>query len=26
MVGVLGQYLGGRIADRVPPERALMVL
>ena len=26
MVGVLGQYLGGRIADRVPPERGLLVL
>ena len=25
-VGVLGQYLGGRIADRVPPERGLMAL
>ncbi|MFC5134276.1 MULTISPECIES: MFS transporter [Haloferacaceae] len=26
MVGVPGQYLGGRIADRMPPERALMYL
>jgi MFS family permease len=26
MVGVLGQYLGGRIADRIPPERGLMIL
>ncbi|WP_435074899.1 MFS transporter [Halorubrum sp. HHNYT27] len=26
MVGVFGQYLGGRIADRMPPERGLMVL
>ncbi|WP_280588488.1 MFS transporter [Halorubrum sp. Boch-26] len=25
MVGVLGQYLGGRIADRMPPERGLMI-
>jgi len=25
-VGVFGQYLGGRIADRVPPERGLMGL
>ncbi|TKX86462.1 MFS transporter, partial [Halorubrum sp. SS5] len=25
-VGVLGQYLGGRIADRVPPERGLIAL
>ncbi|WP_128904840.1 MFS transporter [Halorubrum amylolyticum] len=25
-VGVFGQYLGGRIADRVPPERGLMAL
>ncbi|WP_200530243.1 MFS transporter [Halorubrum sp. LN27] len=25
-VGVLGQYLGGRIADRMAPERGLMVL
>ncbi|RLM67463.1 MFS transporter [Halorubrum sp. Atlit-8R] len=25
-VGVLGQYLGGRIADRVPPERGLVAL
>jgi MFS family permease len=26
MVGVFGQYLGGRIADRMPPERGLIVL
>ena len=26
MVGVPGQYLGGRIADRIPPERALVYL
>ncbi|OYR67617.1 MFS transporter [Halorubrum ezzemoulense] len=25
-VGVFGQFLGGRIADRVPPERGLMAL
>ncbi|MFC7323730.1 MFS transporter [Halorubrum rutilum] len=25
-VGVFGQYLGGRIADRMPPERGLIVL
>ncbi|PHQ38036.1 MFS transporter [Halorubrum persicum] len=25
-VGVFGQYLGGRIADRVPPERGLLAL
>ncbi|MGM0448347.1 MAG: MFS transporter [Methanobacteriota archaeon] len=25
-VGVLGQYLGGRIADRVPPERGLIAV
>ncbi|PSQ56517.1 MFS transporter [Halobacteriales archaeon SW_8_68_21] len=25
-VGVFGQYLGGRIADRVPPERGLIAL
>jgi len=25
-VGVVGQYLGGRLADRVPPERGLMAL
>jgi MFS family permease len=25
-VGVFGQYLGGRIADRIPPERGLLVL
>jgi len=25
-VGVFGQYLGGRLADRVPPERGLMAL
>ncbi|RLM50183.1 MFS transporter [Halorubrum sp. Atlit-28R] len=25
-VGVLGQYLGGRIADRVPPERGLVAV
>ena len=26
LVGVPGQYLGGRIADRVPPERGLVLL
>jgi predicted MFS family arabinose efflux permease len=26
LVGVPGQYLGGRIADRVPPERGLAAL
>ncbi|WP_066411978.1 MFS transporter [Halorubrum aethiopicum] len=26
MVGVPGQYLGGRIADRIPPERGLVYL
>jgi MFS family permease len=26
MVGVFGQYLGGRIADRMPPERGLVIL
>jgi len=25
-IGVFGQYLGGRIADRVPPERGLIAL
>ena len=26
MVGVFGQYLGGRIADSIPPERGLILL
>jgi len=26
MVGVPGQYLGGRIADRMPPERGLLAV